>query len=219
MMKELKRNLKLMKYGYGVKMNVVCMVILLLCGSVELLFANGDAWVLGSYFLTMAPVFLIQLIIFMLPCGMVGSSPNRRFIETKLIDVMQFVIAMGSYLISISVALVHIHNHPELKGDYAKAILSMGLLTAILIIYFTTSYKLMLISTVLFAIAIMGAFNGFHIAERLMGKIFSFELNNAIVISFLFVLAGLMLSAVLRRLLYRKSISKAAMGWQLRKSI
>lgn len=219
MMKELKRNLKLMKYGYSVKTNIICMVIVLLCGSVELLIPSADSWVLGSYFLTMAPVFLMQLIIFMLPCGIVGSSPNRRFIETKMMDIVQFVIAMGSYLLSLSIALVQIHNQPESEAAYAKAILAAGFLTPLLIIYFTTSYKMMFVSTVLFVISITAAFNGFRIAERFMGMTFSFKLNTAIVMGFLFVLAGLVLSAVLRRLLYKKSISKAAMGWQLRKSI
>ena len=83
----------------------------------------------------------------------------------------------------------------------------------LMLIYMGVSYHIFIVGTFIFSFS-AGASG---VLARVMVQMFSLELGNIYVIGLVLIVAGVVLNCVVRRLLYRKPMSKLALGADLRK--
>lgn len=216
MINELKKQIKLLKYGFNLKSSIVTAVIFFLIGiflSVYLM--DSVSFLMGGLYVVLAPAMALQVKQSLLVSGLVASSPKKRSLETWMTDILQMVIGVTTYLLLVAFAVWEQNLSANGAGDYAKSLIYIGILEGILWVYYGIVYKSFWLSTIAFAITYFLAMtNGF--ADGWFSKL-SVGMAGAPLLGLLFVFLGNFLSAVLRRALYRKPLTKYAMGINLRK--
>lgn len=225
MITEWKRCMKLVKYGYNLKSSIVCAMIFFVLGMIICVMDQGNMFIMGGLYIVLGPLMLAQIIYTGLASGMALSSPRRRFMEIQLQDGMQLLVGVLGYLLVVLLAIAKVYlGHSESgiyvsfgRDAYGQMILNTGILTGILLVYMGIVYKYFLISILLFA----GGFAFVYIG--MWGGVTeitsSVNMVSGTLLGLLFVLIGEVLSAVLRRLLYKKPLNKYAMGAALRKQM
>ncbi len=162
-----------------------------------------------------APAMTLQMQQSLLASGLVASSPKKRLLETWMPDILQMVIGVTAYLLLVAFAVWGQNQSSNGAGDYASSLIYVAILEGILWVYYGIVYKSFWLSTIAFAITyFLTVTNGF--ADGWFSKL-SVGMAGASLLGLLFIFLGNLLSAVLRRALYRKPLSKYAMGRNLRK--
>jgi len=213
MINEIKKSFRLIPYGYGVKMNLICGVIFFLIGLAELSTGSQLAVFSASVFIILGPIVCLQLASTLLYSGIVASSPRRRVVEIGLGDA----VSAGATLIGYLVVTGYTFLNREMIENPMENLILASICMAVSVIYFGVAFKIYLIGSILYFISIIGAF-GLEIAFFEITEI-EFSFANASVISFLIVVLGVVLSSVLRRLLYKRRLSPMACGAALRKAM
>ncbi len=217
MMTEIKRGLKLMRYGYGVKQCLVGGILIYLSGILVCCIADDSFIMVGILYMMLGPIMLVQVMYSLLYSGFVGASPRRRGIEILIADGINIITGLMGYLLLMIVAVVRVNNAPEQAQDIMEWIVlgSMGI-TAVFIC-FGACYKYYWQSMVLFFIVFFAVYGGGMVFLNLMQ--ITFHMAWTAGISLVLISAGVFLSCVMRRLVYRKSMSPSACGTGLRKAM
>ncbi|MGN0153902.1 MAG: hypothetical protein ACI4A3_05585 [Lachnospiraceae bacterium] len=211
--------MRLVKYGYNLKSSIACAVIFF---GVGILFCvvEIDMFAMGGLYIVLGPLMLVQIIYTGLMAGMALSSPRRRFIEIQLQDGLQILVGVLGYLLVVLIAAIKVyqgHSTLELSKVYGQMVLYTGIMTGVLLVYMGIVYKYFLVSLILF----MGGFS--FVYTGLWGEMIkithSVNMISGTLLGLLFVLIGEVLSAVMRRILYKKPLNKYAMGMALRKQM
>lgn len=213
MINEIKKCFRLITYGYGIKMNLICGAIVFLVGLVELSIGSYLTVFSASVFIILGPVMCLQLACTLLYSGIVASSPRRRALEIGLGDAVN----VGASLIGYLVITGYTFWKKEVMEAPAESLILASICMAITVIYFGVCYKIYLLGSILYFISIIAGYIVavifFAITEM------KFSVASASVISFLIVAVGVVLSSVLRRLLYKRRLSPMACGAGFRKAM
>lgn len=216
MINELKKQIRLIKYGFNMKSSIVVAVIFVVMGvffSFHLM--DADGFLLAGFYIILGPTMMIQVQQSLLVSNLVAASPKKKALQTWIPDILQLILSTVVYLLLVIFAVwQNFSTHGA--GDYAKNLMYLGILAGILLIYYGAAYKSFLFSVIFFTIA----FSIFY-TNGILSDWFSINLSvdmaGAALLGLLFIFVGNLLSGVLRRVLYKKPLSKYAMGVQLRK--
>ena len=210
MIDELKRGMKLLKYGFNLKSSILLAVLFFLMGIVFIGIDNVT-FLLGGTYIMLGPMMLIQIVVTLISANSVAASPRKRVLEIWIPNLAGLVIMILGYICIIAIAVLKIYQKPALENDYLNNLACMGMLTCILGIYMSISYKSFLMS-------ILGIALAYPTAYVLFGSIkIHLTIVTASLIGFAFIVLGSILSFMLRKAFYKKPISKYAVGGALRK--
>lgn len=227
MITEMKQGLRLIRYGYGFKLNLGIAVFFLAFGiffsvvGVIGMFIGTEGVsigvLVGFYYVMLAPTMLIQIQYTLLYSGMVTSSAKRRLLEIILPDFLTIVSGGLGYIFMVTVIVVVENIRPEQVQFWIDEMVVVGTLACIMLIYFGAAYKFFWTSGLMLVVGIViGVVGGMIIAKLLSGYL---NLLTASLLSLVFVVVGILISAFLRRLFYKKQISPMAGGMSLRKAM
>lgn len=221
-MKELRRIFRLIKYGYGFKLTMVLSVVLTVLGLVFLGIGYGMPYgdnvqpaLLCTLYIMLGPISFIQILYSLLFSNMVKASPKNYTLDILVPN--RFIIITGSitYLLSFVGAWIGAKRTPALAESYVIVILGCGLFVAVLAVYFAIAYKYFVAGTIGFLVGFLGVYGG--IAALLLKKSLAFTMTSASLLGAAVAAVGIVVSCILRRLLYKKPVSKLASGASLRK--
>lgn len=216
MMADLKKGFKLIRYGHGLVLSLVVVAFFLLIG-ILFLFVGPEGMFLGTLYIWMAPMMFLQLEYSLLYAGTVLSSPRHRMLEIHLADVFTAISGVMGYLVILGAGAYWCAKAPEEAEYCVKVMLASGATLLFMLVYLGVAYKYFFVSMIAFVVGILvGGNSGVIVMERAG---LSYTFTNAAWISLMCVIAGIVLSAVIRRVLYRKPISKWSAGASLRKSL
>ncbi len=214
-MKDIKNCFKLFKYGYQMKTNILCAVLFFLLG-IGFCAVSHDQFVICIVYFFLSILFVAQPMHMMLFSEFVGASPKRKKVELRYIDIINVVGGILAAVISIIAAFLSESQSSESVSVETNLIIG-GWVAIILYCYMSLSFKTMIVGTILFFVSF---FSVMYIAGGafvvMFDDIFAGKTVLAVVIFLVEVAIGIVLGHGVRRLLYRRSMSKWAMGAMLR---
>lgn len=226
MINDIKKGIKLMRYGYGLKSIVVVSIIYIICGFLilgMLLFASENVK-LGTQgvLIFIIPVFLVQLLHSLNVSKMALSSPMRKQLQTSIPSVISCIGMLIIYIFFILYCLLTISISPERAGALCVDIMFAALSAALIMIYLPICCKYMAVSILFFIILYM------TLSVTYVMNMPDIEfLNNANVFTFLCVAAlGILFIIIfgfvgylLSLLVYKAPVSKYSQNVYLRKEL
>lgn len=216
MFEQVKKGLKLVKYGLTFKMQIAFSVIFLLFG-VFVEFAGRGRNMLGGFYIVLSAMFVIQLIISMDISTMVQTSPYKKKLQTSIPILTCTPIMLFSYTVVVLIRLYYIYLDPAIsENPENQGAVKAGLMAIILLLFFVSAYMgicfkyflVSLIGLVLFVYPISFIFH-----ELSIYKIVN-EIPTAAIVAagYVLIIAGQCISYLLTRLTYKKDLSKYAFG-------
>lgn len=223
-MEHFKTVLKLVKYGHQIGMNVGFSVAFLAYGIFSRWVGMGSVSAFEMVFFFMPAIFLCQ-IIYGLDCGeMITSSHLKKWLTVYAPDIMVDVLVALMLMLYWGIGELrgdnqHLSQWGSFTGQTGNAMLCAGLMTFVLMCYLAGCYKYYWISTIsfIFSMIAYGALGSLFIFPDEMGNdgvVAGIRLteNQGLVAMILLYLAGVIVSGILRRLLYKVPVSKKAIG-------
>lgn len=215
MMREFKMSLKMMKYGDNIKSNIGGGILFFLLG-IWLVVGGGMETVgivLGSTYIFLSVMMMKQIAYSLHFVGLVASSPKKKIMEIYMLDVLDFISGIICYVILLMMVWIQNQFAVQQNVQCGNALVFAGLEGGLILIYQAANVKSFLLSSV-------GYVTGFCIILMNTDKVmFPFGVIGGAMVGFLFVLLGIIAAGVLRRLIYRKSLSRYAAGQDLRKQM
>ena len=215
---DLKTVFKLLKYTFQLKTNCVSATIITILGFLFLLAApDTTLFMLGGFYLALGPLCILQMQFTLLYSNLGKSSPKARMLEISSIDVLSAVSILICYTF---VAIYITMRHGIAPADFPITYLfTTGIMYAALLIYFSLAYKTYVFGIILLVISTITVFRFsiFLVKIEIMESHLSTFTGSLLGYGCVFI--GLLLSGLLRRLVYKRPLSKIAAGAKLRKQM
>ncbi len=229
-MKELKRNFKLLKYGYQFISNIIGGIIFWVIGLVWLFVpvVHVSDTVLGAMYVTLGCSMMTRNSTWSFFADVVSTSPRRRsLLRQSTIFYNGIAGLLGTVLGMIAFWLRYgaIQNGKfDRKGCDEYSILSESevgycmifavLVVTVLMLYYAICYKKMILSTIIFISLAMGlmmsSISGISL-ERMKGW-YEISMPQATVISIGIFVIGFLLNCLLYKICYRWDYDKKSAG-------
>lgn len=216
MMKDIKNCFKLYRYGYQAKTNAFCGLLFIIIGVFFVLMTGYEQLTLCSVYLFLAILFISQTMYMMMFSEFVAASPGRKKVEFRYMDIIN--VAGGVFASVVTLLLAFLAKPDEIEGVTTEAMLVVsGLMAIVMYCYMSMSYKWLLFGTALFMFSFFAAMN---MTEGKVNQMLSEALEGKTILAVLIFLVevaiGIIFAHGIRRLLYRKGMSKFAAGAKLR---
>lgn len=214
MIGELKRGIKLIKYGFNLKSSILAAVLFFIMGII-ISIVNPTVSLLGGTYVMLGPLMLVQIVSTLMCANSVAASSYKRVLEIWIPNLVGFLSLVFGYSFIIVITAIKIRKTPLLETDALHTLVCMGMLACVLGIYMSTAYKSFFVSIFLFTAAYIFV----YFSADILLKITKIHLTllSAALIGFGFILLGSVLSVMLSKAFYKKPISKYAVGGALRK--
>ena len=216
MMEEVKKGLKLIKYGSGLKLNIAVAIGFLVLGSL-MLCIGPEGMFTGVFYIIVGPSMLLQLECSLLYSAACASSGKRKLLEITLPDFFILITAIVGYVAMVGVTAFWSIKEPTEAEACMKMMLVSGFILMCMLIYFGVAYKYFVFSIIAFIAGLLVGMLGGNVVIDFWKMEYRF--TNCALLCLVFVTVGVILSCVLRRVLYRKPVSSLAAGANLRKAL
>lgn len=224
-MEKLKTVWKLMKYGHQIGMNVGFSVAFLGYGIFSRWMGFGSESAFDMVFFFMPAIFLCQ-IIYGLECGeMISSSHLKKWLMVYAPDMVVDIVVLFALVLYWGIGEWRGDNQllshwGSFTGQTGNNMLCAGLMMFVLMCYLAGCYKYYWISTIIFILSMiaygsLGSLFIFPYGELgYDGVVVGLQLteNQGFLAMILLYLAGVLVSGMIRRLLYKVPVSKKAIG-------
>ena len=217
MMQDVKKCLRLFKYGHQMKGNVFCMIFFICLG---VLYSGMGTDMLHqcALYIFLGFILPIQSWHSNLYAGLVASSPKRRAVEIYAMDVAQTIAAIissGIFLLVAYIAKEFGQNEPTEISivSYETSLVISGLTIICIMVFMACGYKYLWIPLIIFTGGICGCFVLLTKASirNSLNALLQGRTGLAVLLFLLEVAAGLVLAGIFRRVFYRKDFNKASM--------
>lgn len=214
MINNIKNNIKLLKYGYQFKLNIICSVIFTLLGTF-LVSYGGNIYKSPSMYMIFfcSFLFIIQLAYTLTISDIVKSSPKYRQFYLgvpRMVNIAGFLI---SFLLLLTIKFIQADTIEDFIQYSGNEVAASGIMYMVVFLYIALAYKFFLISVVIFC----GSCIFINVLFNYITEIYSFTLIQGIGIAVLFVIIGLILFEILERVTYKMQMSKFAQSAFLRR--
>lgn len=217
MMKEIKKGLKLILYGHGMKLNLIGGFILWMLGIFLFLLPVSGMQFAAVLYIMLGPLMLVQVGYTLLYSGITASSPKKKLIEITIPDFVSAGAGLISYIIVVLCTVFNGSVELVQNVDRYENLLLAGVTMAIILIYYGSAYKYYWLSSVLFFVVLIAG----YIAGIIVFTLIDLHLNliSASLICLAILAVGVLLSCFIRRGVYKKTLSPMACGGTLRKAL
>lgn len=221
MMNDIKKTIRLMKYGDQFMVYMAMAAIWLVLGVLGLAGViasankvNATPYHVFLIFVLFPPIMLVQCFASLEATGMVASSGKRRFVSQNGQNLLSISGVGVMFLLIVLIVLVQSLLAHRLIVGAGGIILCAGIAASMFMIYTAVVYKSFVFGIILFAgcyfvYGILGSYILYKNPSLLMGVLLG---------SLSFIL-GAVVSCLIRAALYKKPVSKTALGGEMRKNM
>ena len=225
MIYDLKRSLRLLGYSFQFGASVAVAVITELCGLLviglgmyfaadsleEMYSSNPLFFISGMMLLQLAPLMLSQMAVSLECSGIILSSRFHRVVGVSLPGFICIIDAVQTLLLLVVLAVM-CRNTMVLGG----LIFVAGIVFFLVLVYMTLAFRYLIIGIVLYIVGyvvttILESYIFYDITEGAF-----FNGKTGLALGILAMAAGLVVSAAMRRYLYKKPVAKNSVGKKLR---
>ncbi len=215
MINEIKACFRLMKHGYQLKINLVCGVLFSAIGIPFIMMGYERLAFCTMYFL-MGNLFLSQSMNMMLYSGLMCASPSRKKIEFLYLDILNVMGGIFAIVLTLIAAFV-VKSEPSESVTVEAMLVFSGLMALVLYCYMSMAFKSMFVGLVIFIVSFL-AVNSMPYSKvgEVLCQVLQGKTVLAVLIFIVEVVLGIACGHGVRKLMYRKSMSKWAAGAKLR---
>lgn len=210
MINDIKMSFKILKYGINYKTSIAFAIIFFVLGfALEML---GSSLITALY-IPIVGIYFGQLIHSVVQSTMVQTSPYKKAMETKLPAIAMTVILLAYNTFGILWKLLLMNINPERKEELSMALLGVGVMTIMVMVYFAFSMKFFYPATIIFFIVFYSFCftNGYNMGAHIAGsEMFSVNISMpvAIIFSYICMILGCVIVYGVSVLLYKKDYSQ-----------
>ena len=220
MINDMKLGIMLLRYGFGIKTNLVLLIVCtaadLLCFALEL---AGITTPLDGFML-LACVIPVQILFTLNVVDIVLTSPARKKLQTSVPAVMTLCTTLAAYLIVVLKEAVIVLIHPDKTAQSAMHLVFLEVLAAVILAFTGVLYKSFPALLVMYFS--LSGFNSFFMMPILRSDFLGEDreaLVRAALIGVVLILAGGALEYALSVLFYKKPVSKKVLGERLSREL
>lgn len=220
MINDMKLGIMLLRYGFGIKTNLVLLIVCtaadLLCFALEL---AGITTPLDGFML-LACVIPVQILFTLNVVDIVLTSPARKKLQTSVPAVMTLCTTLAAYLIVVLKEAVIVLIHPDKTAQSAMRLVFLGVLVAVIMAFTGVLYKSFPALLVMYFS--LSGFISFFMMPILRSDFLGEDrgsLVRAARIGVVLILAGGALEYALSVLFYKKPVSKKVLGERLSREL
>ena len=207
-MKDMINFLKLCKYSFKFKTNVIFLGVFFMIGLINEIVTKGTQY-LGGFYIVICSIYMFQFIMSLSMSDMIQSSGIGRRIQLDMPVKLNVFMSVVLYTLLIIYRIIMTGMHPELSRDIAVSLFMIDVMFFLLFIYTAFVYKYFLASVLVFCFTFVFVISGLNIINNL--DLFNrLSLTDAIVIGYIVILIGAILQYLICRLLIRVPISQRA---------
>lgn len=224
MINNLKFGLKSLRYAYGIKSNLLVMLIFLTLSMILYVFeSNTSMNFYGDFMLMCMSMLPAQLIFSLSASNMILASPLRKRLQTSIPATVTCISMMLIYLFMAAYRLAKTLGNPQLAGAMSGELLMLAVGMVFFMLYLGVVYKYFVVSVllVLFMVLVFPYLRGwedlpFHVAllEKNIGGVLLTTLLGMGIVA-----AGGFLQYLASLLVYRAPMSKMAQSAPLRREL
>lgn len=221
MINDMKLGIRLLRYGYGIKMNLVLLIV---CVAADVLFfaleLAGITTPLDGYLLLACAMVPVQILFSLNAVDIVLASPVRKKLQTSVPAVMSLCAALAAYLIIVLKKAVIILIHPDKTAQSAVMLSFLAFLAAVIMVFTGVLYKSF--PAFLVMCFSLSGFVSFFMMSLLRSDFLGEDMGALVrgaLIGAVLILAGGALEYVLSILFYKKPVSKKTLGGKLSREL
>ena len=221
MINDMKMGIRLLRYGYGIKTNlvllIVCTVVDMLCFALEL---AGITTPLDGYMLLACAMIPVQILFSLNAVDIVLASPVRKKLQTSVPAVMSLCVTLAAYLIIALKKAVIVLIYPDKTAQSAMHLVFLGFLAAVILAFTGVLYKSF--PAFLVMCFSLSGFISFFMMSILRSDFLGEDMGSLVrgaLIGVALSLAGGALEYALSVLFYKKPVSKKVLGERLSREL
>lgn len=221
MINDIKLGIRLLRYGYGIKMNLVLLIV---CTAADVLFfaleLAGITTPLDGYLLLACAMVPVQILFSLNAVDIVLASPVRKKLQTSVPAVMSLCATLAAYLIIVLKKAVIILIHPDKTAQSAVMLSFLAFLAAVIMVFTGVLYKSF--PAFLVMCFSLSGFVSFFMMSLLRSDFLGEDMGALVrgaLIGAVLILAGGALEYVLSILFYKKPVSKKTLGGKLSREL
>lgn len=220
MLKDIMLGMKLIRYSYGFKTNIASMIIFPVIGGLMMAAAEADSFMFGGIYLYMSFVMFVQMSNMMLTVQIVSAAPRRKLFEQTFPDAVMLITALLWYLVLTLLVAVFINISPNLREEYTVSLVIVALFMAVLQIYIGVCYKFFWLASIMFfTVFTYMLIKGREILIGFILKYVGMNFFENFTIGLIIIVVACLFSMFLRKLFYKRPMSKMAMGAIVRQAM
>lgn len=227
MIKQLQMGFKLLKYTHGIATNIASLILIFVIGIYFELLPVLEPRIehryiihVGSYFIMMSALFILQMLISLNVPNVVAVSPWKKRIQTSVFALMVIVSYGITFLPMLGMKYFKYSSGILTYSALVEELMLLPVMTILTIVYMAVALKYFVASTVIFFV-ILPVVMGVQAVGPLVGW-FSYagiSLGMAIALCIAAIFLGAALSYGLLCLLYKKPVSKYSQNNSLKKKM
>lgn len=221
MINDMKLGIRLLRYGYGIKMNLVLLIV---CTAADVLFfaleLAGITTPLDGYLLLACAMVPVQILFSLNAVDIVLASPVRKKLQTSVPALMSLCATLAAYLIIVLKKAVIILIHPDKTAQSAVMLSFLAFLAAVIMVFTGVLYKSF--PAFLVMCFSLPGFVSFFMMSLLRSDFLGEDMGALVrgaLIGAVLILAGGALEYVLSILFYKKPVSKKTLGGKLSREL
>ncbi|MBO4337850.1 MAG: hypothetical protein J5842_07225 [Lachnospiraceae bacterium] len=199
--------LKLCKYSFRYKTNIVFLILFLAIGIMNEVIAHGTQY-LGGFYIVLCSIYMFQFIMSLSMSDMIQSSGIGRRIQLDIPVRLNVMMSVLLYTLLVIYRICMAKIHPENEPQIASSLLMINIMFFILFIYTGFVYKYFLISILVFCFTAVFVMTGSNILLSLPG--FMVSLKAAVFIGYVGIVIGAAVQYIICRALVKIPISQRA---------
>lgn len=217
MMAKIKMGLQLIRYAFGLKMNVIIIVTLAVCGLLLEFLSHGTLF-LGAFFISSLSLCPVQFLYGICISNAAGASPWRKRMQTVMPALLAFLVNMIVFTVMIIFKMAEAWMFPEEAAAIWGSLISVAMLHVLLGVYNGVCYKYFAVSIIIMYVMIFGVsfFGGYVVRKGGLGVGFGALVYHSPVASIAVIYGSIIVAAILQYVislaLYKRPLSKWAQG-------
>lgn len=210
MIEQIKMGIKLLRYTFGIRTCLICMVLFLVIGVLGFCLPAQIAGRMAGFFILLETLWAVQMIFSLNVSYMVQASPWKRALQTSVPALISFLCSLILYLLVVLLSgLCFLKAAPDEQQLLTEGVLMNGILAFLLLVYSGVAYKWFIAATVAFFVAVYALIGAFNIVSMMGGSI-DLSFAGAAGIGILCIIVGALAEYGLSLLLYQVPVSKWA---------
>lgn len=224
MISDLKLGFRMLRYGHGVKSNLIGGTLMLIAGVIMQTFSilsNGVVPNSSGVILLIGAMFPIQIIYSLSVSNLIQVSPAKKRMQTSVPAVMLGCCMLAIYLIHILNSAIITAVQPQKLQYTCNQTVELAFFAACMMCYLAVCYKYFFVSVIMFiavySYTLYSTTHSMTLLSVFRGNRTSLLL--AAVTGIVIIIAGGFLQYGLSCLVYKAPMSKMAQGNMLRKTM
>lgn len=219
MLTKINLGLKLAKYGFNIKQNIVCAIIFATIGAIVEIASKGTN-VIGAFYLVLIGMFIFQMITSMGLSNLVASSKLQKSLQTSIPVFTNLVVMLLLLTVTLIIKFFIIKAYPELTVEMYEAMGQFAIMSFLMFLFCGACYKLYLVATIVFVVLVMFGTSGYSmlIYKTQLSSFFeSIGFGGMCCICYATFIFSALCQYLILLALYKKPLSKSAFKSALQK--